>query len=128
GPGDPLRDHPSPRRAYARDPARRRLPPLGPRPGLPERAPTVRARGTGEAVGDDRRDHLADRRRTPGRGDVPVRRAPGVAVPALALLPRGRLRAIHSPGGGPGDRDRLRLEGPRVTLTSSDDPGQLLLA
>ena len=38
--GDTLRDDPPPRRADARDQTPRRLPPMGPRPGLPERAPT----------------------------------------------------------------------------------------
>ena len=112
--GGPLGDDPSPRRADARDQAPRRLPQVGPRPGLPERAPTIRTRGAGGADGNDRHDHLVDRRRPPRRGDVPVRRAAGIPFPALALLPRGRFRAVHSPRGGPGGRDPLRLEGAPV--------------
>src|SRR5262249_24964178 len=63
------------------------------------------------ADGDDRHRHGADRRRPPGRGDVPVRRAAGVAIPRLALLPGGWVRAVHTAGRGSGRGDLLRREG-----------------
>src|SRR5262249_49339935 len=87
------------------------LPAIRPRPGLPQRAPGAGARRAGEADGDDRHRHRADRRRPPGGGDVPVRRGTGGAVVPLALLPRGPFPAIPPPRRGPGGGDLLRREG-----------------